>query len=270
MQLGLGTYAYAWAIGIAGYPPPQPMDTMAFLQRAADLGVSMVQIADNLPLGKLSARQLADLMALAHDLRIQVEVGTRGILPSHLRAYLMVALAFKSPILRVVVDTADHHPPPDEIVATLRSLMPEFTAAGVTLAIENHDRFKVRTLLQIIEGIDSPQVGICLDTVNSYGAGEGAEIVVETLAPYVVNLHVKDYSIRRHHHNLGFEVEGTPAGQGMLDMPWLLDKLGKHGRDFNAILETWPPPEPSLQQTIAKEDKWVVESIRYLRTLINS
>jgi 3-oxoisoapionate decarboxylase len=270
MQLGLGSYAYAWAIGIPGYPPSQPMDAAAFLQRAAALGVSVVQIADNLPLGTIGAGQLANLAALARDLGIHVEVGTRGIAPNHLRAYLLVALKFQSPILRVVVDTTDHHPTPEEIITTLHAQMPEFAAAGVTLAIENHDRFKVRTLVQIIEGIGSPQVGICLDTVNSYGAGEGAEVVVDTLAPYVVNLHVKDYSIRRHHHMLGFEIEGTPAGQGMLDMPWLLNKLGQHGHDFNAILETWPPPESSLEQTIAKEDAWVVESIRYLRTLIKN
>ncbi len=270
MQLGLGSYAYAWAIGIRDYPPQQPMDAMAFIQRAADLGVSVVQIADNLPLGELSIVKLADVAALAHDLGIQIEVGTRGITLDHLRTYLELAIRFGSPILRVVVDTADHHPTPDEIITILRSLMPEFAAASVTLAIENHDRFKVRTLVHIIEQIDSPQVGICLDTVNSLGAGEGAEVVVETLAPYVVNLHVKDYSIRRHHHMLGFEVEGTPAGQGMLDMPWMLEKLGQHGRDFNAILETWPPPESTLAQTIAKEDAWVVESIRYLRTLIKS
>jgi 3-oxoisoapionate decarboxylase len=270
MQLGLGTYAYAWAIGISGYPPPQPMDAMAFLRRAADLGVSVAQIADNLPLGKMRAAELNDLLALAQHLKIQIEVGTRGIAPDHLRTYLELAVRFASPILRVVVDTVDHHPTPDEIVATLRSMMPEFAAAGVTLAIENHDRFKVRTLVQIIEGIANPQVGICLDTANSYGAGEGAEVVVDTLAPYVVNLHVKDYSIRRHHHNLGFEVEGTPAGQGMLDVPWLLEKLSQHGRDFNAILETWPPPEAGVEQTIIKEDAWVVESVRYLRTLIKS
>ena len=56
MKLGLGTYAYAWAIGIAGYAPAQPMDAFAFVRRAAALGVRVVQIADDPfdPLGKTS------------------------------------------------------------------------------------------------------------------------------------------------------------------------------------------------------------------------
>jgi 3-oxoisoapionate decarboxylase len=268
MLLGLSTFAYAWAIGIPGYPPPQPMDAHTFVRRAAELGVRLVQIADNLPLHRLGAVEIDQLLAETRRLSIRVEVGTRGIAPEHLRLYLGLAQQFESPILRVVVDTADHHPSPEEVVAILRPLMPEFERARVTLAIENHDRFKVRTVIDILQQVNSPRIGICLDTVNSFGAGEGPEIVVKVLGPQVVNLHIKDFSIRRHHHMLGFEVEGTAAGQGMLDVPWLLAQLRQYGRDCNAILETWPPPEAGVVQTIAKEDRWARESIQYLRTLI--
>ncbi|MBZ0301458.1 MAG: sugar phosphate isomerase/epimerase, partial [Anaerolineae bacterium] len=254
MRLGLSTYAYAWAIGIPGYPPAQPMDAPVFIQRAADLGVGVVQIADNLPLHRLAAAEQDHLSAQAQSLGLQVEVGTRGIAPDHLRTYLELAQRFESPILRVVVDTADHHPSPEEVVALLRPLMPDFERAGITLAIENHDRFKVRALVGIFAALVGAPVGICLDTVNSFGAGEGPEVVVETLGPYVVNLHIKDFTIRRHRHMLGFEVEGTPAGQGMLNVPWMMEQLHGMGRDCNAILETWPPPEPELIRTIEKED----------------
>ncbi len=268
MQLGLSTYAYAWAIGISGYPPPQPMDALTFVRRAAELGVRVVQIADNLPLYRLEAGEIDQLLAETQRLGIHVEVGTRGIEPEHLRTYLGLARQFESPILRVVVDTADHHPAPQEVVAILHLLMPEFERAGMTLAIENHDRFKVRTLIDILQQINSPRIGICLDTVNSFGAGQGPDVVVAALAPYVVNLHIKDFLIRRHRHMLGFEVEGTPAGKGMLDIPWLLGQLHQHGRDCNGILETWPPPEAEIALTIEKEDRWARESIQYLRTLI--
>jgi sugar phosphate isomerase/epimerase len=88
------------------------------------------------------------------------------------------------------------------------------------------------------------------------------------LGEYVVNLHIKDFSIRRQSHNLGFIVEGRPAGKGQLDIPWLLERLRSYGRDFNAILELWPPPELTVEDTIRKENMWVSESVRYLRTLI--
>ena len=268
MKLGIGTYAYAWAIGVNVYPPPQPMSALDFLRRCAEHGVKLVQIADNLPLDKLSVAELDALLAEAQQLGIAIEVGTRGIQPDHLRTYLQIAQRCQSPILRVVVDTRDHHPESDEIVDILRGIMPEFEQAGVTLAVENHDRFKARTLVEILKAVDSPHIGICLDTVNSFGALEGPDVVVEILGPYVVNLHVKDFAIRRVDHNMGFVLEGRPAGSGMLDVPHLLNLPTDFGRDFNAILEVWPAPEADIVETIRKEEAWVGESIRYLRTLI--
>jgi sugar phosphate isomerase/epimerase len=267
-RLGISTYAFAWAIGVTGYPPEAPMDSSSFLHRAAELGVYLVQIADNLPLDRLSAAEFDSLVGATRHLGIAVEVGTRGIDYEHLRTYLQIALRFQSPILRVVVDTKDHHPDPDEISKRLKAIMPEFEQAGVILAIENHDRFKARTLVQIIESVNSSSIGICLDTVNSFGALEAADVVVDALGPFVVNLHIKDFMIRRADHNLGFVIEGTPAGWGMLHIPGLLKRLENFNRNFNAVLELWPSPESTIQATIDKEAAWVSQSISYLRTLI--
>jgi sugar phosphate isomerase/epimerase len=275
VKLGLGSYAYAWAIGVPGYPPPpQPMDARGLVRRAAALGLRVVQIADNLPLDALTPAEIDALDAEARALGVAVEVGTRGIAPDHLRTFLALAVRFGSPILRVVVDTATHHPDPDEIVATLRPLLPEFAGAGVVLAIENHDRFKARTLAEIVERLNASQItriaGICLDTVNSFGALEGPDAVVAALGPHVVNLHVKEFTVRRVDHKMGFVVEGAPAGAGMLDVPWLLSALAGCVDlvGVSAIIETWPAPEATPDATVAKEDAWVVQSAAYLRTLI--
>ena len=67
---------------------------------------------------------------------------------------------------------------------------------------------------------------------------------------------------------MGFTVEGRPAGQGMLNVPWLLGELHRLAIDANAILELWTPPEEDLAATIRKEDVWAVKSVAYLRTLI--
>lgn len=268
-RLGIGTYAFAWAIGVPGYPaPPKPMDYVGFIRDSAELGVNLVQIADNLPLEVLTDNQLDELVDEATRLGMDVEVGTRGITPTHLRQYIAIARRFQSPIVRVVVDTATHHPDPPEIVATITDLLPEFEAANITLAIENHDRFKVATLANIIRDINSPYVGICLDTVNSFGSLEGPEVVVDALGPHVVNLHIKDFTIHRADHNMGFVIEGTPAGQGLIDTPWLIDRLHGFGRDFNAILELWPAPEATMAETVTKEAQWANESIKYLKTVI--
>jgi sugar phosphate isomerase/epimerase len=268
MRLGISSYTYAWAVGVPGHPPARPMGAVDLLRKAVAHAVSVVQIADNMPLHRMSGRALDTLARRARELGIAIEVGTRGIAPEHLRAYLDLARRFGSPILRVVVDTADQHPSEDEIVGALREIIGEFERARVCLAIENHDRFKAATLARIVRRVRSKAVGICLDTANSLGALEGPEAVVRTLLPMTVNLHLKDFAIRRAGHQMGFVVEGRPAGQGQLDIPWLLERLRNRGRDVNAILELWTPPEDDVRRTIAKEAEWAAESVRYLRQLI--
>lgn len=267
IRLGLGSYACAWAIGVAGYEPPAaPLDAFGLLRFADELGLSVVQIADNLPLDALSEAEIQRLRDDAETRGIAVEVGTRGIAPDHLRRYIALATFFGSPILRVVVDTDTHQPTPEQVVERVRALLPDLEAAGVTLAIENHDRFRARTLADIIVALNHPRVGICLDTVNSFGALEPPQVVVPTLAPYVVNLHLKEFVVRRAPHKMGFVVTGAPAGEGLLNVVWLLEAL--RGRTFNAILELWPELEATMPATIAKEQAWARTSVTYLRSWI--
>jgi sugar phosphate isomerase/epimerase len=269
MRLGISSFTYTWAIGVPAYPaPPVSLDAAGMLDRAERLGVRLVQIADNLPLHTLSVDERAALRARARAAGISIEVGTRGIAPENLRTYLALAVYFGSPILRVVIDTADHRPEPDEIVATLAAAMPEFESADICLAVENHDRFKAAALAEIVRRVGSRHIGICLDTVNSFGALEGPAVVVDELGPLTVNLHIKEFIVARASHKMGFTVEGRPAGQGRLDIPWLLQSLRHLNRDVNAILELWTPPETDMAATVLKEDAWAVESVRYLRTLI--
>lgn len=268
MRLGISSYTFTWAVGVSGHPPERPMTAVDLLNKAAELGVHLVQVADNLPLDQLSPTELGAFTKRAVELNVSVEVGTRGIGLDHLATYLQLAQRLGSPILRVVIDTPDHHPTESQVVGTLREIAPQFEHAGVCLAIENHDRFKARELAGIVERIGSQYVGICLDAGNSFGALEGPEVVLEVLGPLTVNLHVKDYAIFRANHMMGFIVEGRPAGQGDLDIAWLINGLRDLGRNPNAILELWTPAQETLAASIAKEEEWAMASIEYLRQLI--
>ena len=275
MRLGATSYAFTWEIGVPGYAfqadgpaPPERLTTTALLDRAAALGVGVVQILDNLPLHDASAEEVRELRERADRRGLSLEVGTRGIDPEHLRTYLRLAIALGALLVRTIVDTATHEPTPDEAVTSLREVMPDYEAAGIDLTIENHDRLESSLLVGILELVGSDRLGICLDTVNSFGALERPETVVSALGPHTLSLHVKDYQVRRAPHSMGLVVEGEPAGRGRLDIPWLLSELRAMGRDPNALLELWTPPEATLAATVAKERRWAVESIAHLRTLI--
>lgn len=264
MRLGLSSFTYTWAVGVPGSPPPVPLTAHDLLARATELNVAVLQIADNLPLQQLSNAAIEEIAEDARERGVAIEVGTRAI-GVHLDRYVQLADVFGSPFVRIVVDGADDHPSPAEVVTRLRPYERLFRDANVALAIENHDRFTSHQLLGIADELGD-WVGICLDTVNSLGALEGPTTVVRELGPRAINLHLKDFVIRRHPHQMGFEVTGTPAGRGMLDVDWLLGEL-RESAIRSAILELWTPPEPTIEATIAKETTWALESVEYLRTV---
>ncbi|MGI6206613.1 MAG: sugar phosphate isomerase/epimerase family protein [Anaerolineae bacterium] len=268
MKLGISSYTYPWAIGVPGYPPERPMSALGLLDRARDVGVEVVQICENLPLDRLAPAELEALAERARELGISLEVGTRGVRPQHLLRYLDLARQLGSPILRTVTDTADWQPTDEELVDALREVAPEFETARISLAVENHGRHPSARLVGLLEQVGSPWVGICLDTTNSLGVPERPEETVEVLAPWTVNLHVKDYTIRRLDHQFGYVITGCPAGTGMLDIPGVLRRVREAGKDVNVIIELWTPPEPSLTDTIAKQERWAEDSLAYLRTLV--
>lgn len=268
MQLGLGTYAYAWAIGVSGYPPKRPMPLLQFLDKASRYEFDCVQIADNLPLHLLTERELTSLKEEADELGLDVEVGMRGLLETMVIKYLEIAERLGSPFVRLVIDTRDYEPELPEIIKIFRKLIPVLKDKNIRLAIENHDRFLAHTFVEIINETDPDWIGICLDSVNSLGAGQGFYEVADILLPYTINIHIKDYFIRRVDHNMGFEIGGTIAGKGMLPIRWLLEETKKYSRCHSAILELWPPPEKEIEATIRKEELWVEESAKYLRELI--
>lgn len=269
MKLGLSSYAYAWAIGVPGHAPARPMDACALLAEARRLGVRVLQVCDNLPLLRLAPGELSAFEHGAREAGIAVELGMRGLRHDEVVAHLALARRLGSPFLRVVADSRGDEPSAAEVVARLRALLPEARRCGVKLALENHDRFTAATLVSIVEQAGPADVGICLDTVNSFGALEGPEVVVGRLAPYTLNLHLKDFTIQRVPSMMGFTIAGAAAGEGRLDVPWLLAQLRTHGREVNAILESWPPFGPTLEATIALERAWAETGVRNMRRLIH-
>jgi sugar phosphate isomerase/epimerase len=268
MQPGLGSYAYPWSIGIPGHPPAMAMTVFDLLAEAERLGVGLIQLCDNLPLTVLTPEDLDRFEARARAGNVGVELGTLGMDPANLRSHLALARRFHCRFLRLVLDSPGDEPGPDEVVSRLEVLLPEFEAAGVLLAIENHDRFPSATLASIIRRLGPSRAGICLDTVNSFGAMEGPAVVVRNLAEFTACLHVKDFSIRRMSHRLGFTLEGRPAGCGLLDVPWVLDQLAASPHPFNLILENWVPPAGALADTILMERAWCEEGVQYLRQVL--
>jgi sugar phosphate isomerase/epimerase len=269
MRLGIGSYAYAWAASVPGYPvPAQPLDVFDLVAEAHALGLHLVQICDNIPLPK-THDELKRLAEEAAQYEIALELGTRGTATAHLQRILAAACVLRSPLVRTLVS----RPGVDGIVEAerdLREVLPSFEGAGVTLAVENYEAHQTADLASMIRRFASRRLGVCLDTVNSLGALEDIDQVTSTLLPLAVSIHVKDFRIRRLDHQMGFLVEGTPAGTGKLDIPRLLEAGKSGGRDPGIILEQWTPWQDSVDATVSLERSWARQSIDYLRRWITS
>ncbi len=265
MKLGLSSYTYGWAVGVRGHEPAKRADEIDLLDQVHGHELGLLQIGDNLPLEGFSPSRLSALGACAQSHNVELEVGARGLTPERLELYAGIARKLGATLVRFVIDdsTCDYHPKIGAIISIVRENLT--TLDGLRLGIENHDRFTAAELCHIIDSIGAPNVGICLDTANSLGAGEGLETVVAALAPLTFNLHIKDFQVKRLPHLMGFTVTGCPAGTGLVNIPHLLERFRTHSRCRSAILEQWTVPEDTIERTIAKEQAWADASINYLK-----
>jgi sugar phosphate isomerase/epimerase len=266
MKLGISSYSYTWAVGVPGHYPTVRLSETDLLSRAKELGVNLVQVADNMPLHLMPENRLNQLVDDAGNLNIELEAGANRMTSENLERYIEIAHRIKSRILRFVIDGDDFRPELEEIISIIKNAEPELRKREIVLAIENHDRLYTYQFEEIITRVGSPFVAICLDCANSLGVGEGIREVVSRLAPYSVNFHLKEVSIKRKFHKMGFDIEGKPFGEGTLPLHWMLKQLPEKCR--TAILEQWTPPEPDIRDTLRKEERWARQSIKYLRNYI--
>ncbi len=268
-QLGIASWTVPWAIGVPGYPSPQkPLGWRGLFEKAVEANVSLVQIADNLPLHELPDQELDQLREAAGACNLTLEAGTRGFDPEHLARYIAIAHRIGARILRTVLSGTLLGPEQLSAAETaITQVLRQLEQNGVALALENNEAFSAAEFAALIQRIASPHVGICLDTANSLGRPETLHTVVETLAVHAIELHAKDYDIRRIDTRMGFSVVGTPAGEGRVDFDYVLAELRRHGRSgIRVIVEHWPPFTGTIEETIRIEQDWLLRSVRFLRS----
>lgn len=268
MQIGLSSYTFPWAVAAQNNHAALFAIANQLLDYTKTNGLGYLQFGDNLPLHEFSEAELSSFSAIAKDYAIQIQAGTKRLTRENIHRYIIIAKKIASPFVRMVIDDTGYHPPVEDVMDVINDCLPALQENNIMLAIENHDRFSAAMLEKIILKTDKRFVAICLDTANSLGAGEGIEHVVKTLGPYTINLHVKDFVISRLSHKMGFKIEGSAAGDGMLDIKWLINELKQYKRCDTATLEIWSGEERTMAETIGREKHWAEKSIRYLKNII--
>ncbi len=265
MNYGMGTYTWTWNFGVPGYGDgEQAMTLEELLGEAAECKCRTVQICDNIPNETLPDAEIALLRARAEASDLDIHLGFRGVRPERLAAFLELAKKFGAGLVRSMLPKNGPEAEIPVAAEMLREALPAYEKAGVLLSLENHDRHKCRELRELIERVGNPNLGICLDTVNSFGAAEDPVRVAECLLPLANCLHIKDFTIRRCDHQMGFVVEGAPAGTGLLDARRMVSSFWELHPEQAVILELWTPYQGTPEATRSLEREWAGQGMEWL------
>ena len=120
MVFGLSSFAFGWAIGTKGFTPLKPMTELDLLQKTLTAGLTCLQMGDNIPLHLFSTDRLEQFRTSVSQNDLRLEVGARKLTREHLNTYLDIAIAFKSPVLRFVIDGDRYEPDSAEIISIIK------------------------------------------------------------------------------------------------------------------------------------------------------
>ena len=268
VKFGISSWTFPWAVGVVNGPhPPSRLSAMGLLEKAIKLNVKLLQIADNLPLESLPQSELKELNSVAIKRKISLEVGTKGIDFDHLIRFLEVARFLKSPIVRTLPGSFVNKINLEDVELNLRRVLPAFEKAGIILVLENTEAFSVQEYFGLMEGINHPNLRMCIDLANALGKMEGPYYFMEKIAPYCGNYHYKDIDIVRSPNLMGFTIIGKPSGQGIIPIKWVMDELLKYNLNPSIIIELWPAFQGTIEETVRIEDDWAKKSVDFMRGL---
>jgi len=140
----------------------------------------------------------------------------------------------------------------DRLALALQPLARFCRELGCPFGLENHGDYYLSDLVGLCER--TPDLGIFLDTGNTYLIGEQSVAACVAAAPYVIGTHFKDHRVCPNPRELKFVIEGASLGSGHVGLEEI----------FAALMKASPDPENlCLQWELvpgAGEDPW--ESLR--------
>jgi len=210
-------------------------DPLTFLDHCHALGAAGIQTAlgnhDDAYVSRLRARAEEHKMYLEGSVRLPRDKGD----VERFAAELRTAQACGAAVVRTVLLDGRRYEVFDSAAAFRKALEPARQALllarpvaerhGIKLAVENHKDLESKPLVELIKAIDSPHVGICVDTGNSLALLEPPLETVETLAPYAFSCHLKDLGVEEYAD--GFLMAEVPLGTGFLDLSRVVAVLRK-------------------------------------------
>lgn len=103
-----------------------------------------------------------------------------------------------------------------ESMAKIERVVPIANKYKMAVGIENHKDWTVEDYVAILKKYSSEYLGVCIDFGNNLALLDDPMDVVESLAPYVINTHIKDMGVEEYED--GFVMSEVALGKGFLDL----------------------------------------------------
>ncbi len=283
MKIGIDSYCFHRYFGET-YPFQRPTerrwtvdDFLTFAQRMGVDGVSL----ESCFFPKLGTRVLKKVRARLDALGFErvwawghpagLEGGKSKRAANDLAKHFGYAQAIGAKTMRIVGGNRSHRDEPiprvlRRLAARLKELVKVAEDHGVVMAYENHIDLRADELLELLAVVDSPWLGVNLDTGNNIRLGEDPADECRKLAPFTRATHVKD---------IGIELRGkccapkefafwpsVPLGTGLVDLPAVVNALRAANYDGLYCIET-----DYLREDCPDEETAVEQSVAYLRAL---
>jgi sugar phosphate isomerase/epimerase len=157
-----------------------------------------------------------------------------------------------------------HQPQIEKLILMFSQAVKVAEKRGIKLAVENHIDYNSDEILEILRGVNSPNMGVNFDTGNFLRVLDDPIQAMEKLAPYVFATHIKDLKpVKGVPVNEWYFFSCVPTGEGLIDNAKLAAILNKHDyQGFLAVEIDFLHPDYSNQ-----EEEVVRKSIQALRNI---
>ena len=142
-------------------------------------------------------------------------------------------------------------------------------------AIENHCDFTGRQIAEVVAAVDSPAIGVALDTGNGFVVCSDPDEDVEILAPYTFTTHIKDMKVVDFPSELGlvpFQARGCAVGDGNVDIPQAIESLDRkcpRANGLHLVIEQgWLDYETGIDKRI-QSIQALEKGMKYLKSLLH-
>jgi sugar phosphate isomerase/epimerase len=158
-----------------------------------------------------------------------------------------------------------HAPQIQRLTKMFREAVKVAEQNGIRLAVENHIDFISDEIVQLLDGVGSPFLGINFDTGNFLRLLDDPLKGMQKLAPRVYATHIKDLKIQRGvAPDEWYFFSCTPVGDGLIDNQALVQLLADAGFDGLLAVEIdFLHPDYNND-----EDAAVEQSVRELKRLV--